>query len=85
MPQRVTRERLPQIVQELNRRELAPRDQPPTLVPGPRGILTVPWLKFPLYQNVMHRISGVAYSVSMWAFHRAHSADAFLASVGVYS
>ena len=29
MPQRVTRERLPQIVQELNRRELAPRDQPP--------------------------------------------------------
>jgi len=54
-------------------------------VPGSRGILTVPWLKFPLYQNVMHRISGVAYSVSMWAFHGAHSADAFLASVGVYS
>src|SRR6516225_4541966 len=63
----------------------SPRSTAPLwcLVPG--GILTVPWLNFPFYQNVMHRISGVAYSVSMWAFHRAHSADAFLASVGGYS
>jgi hypothetical protein len=34
--------------------------------------------------NFMHDIEGVALNTSVWAFYRAHWADAHLASIGVH-
>lgn len=84
MPHRVAQERLPDILQELNRREMAPRDQPPHFGAWCRGNSgnTLAYVSF--LPNVMHNTAGIALNVSIWAFHRAHWADAYLASIGVY-
>jgi hypothetical protein len=84
MPHSVARERLPGILQELNRREMAPRDQPPHFGAWCQGNSgnTLTYVSF--LPNVMHGTAGIALNVSIWAFHRAHWADAYLASIGVY-
>jgi hypothetical protein len=84
MPHVVARERLPDILQELNRREMAPRDQPPHFgawCEGNRAKLA--YVSF--LPNAMHDTAAVALNVSIWAFHRAHWADAYLASIDVHS
>jgi hypothetical protein len=84
MPHRVNRERLADIAQELNRREMDPRDQPPHFGGWCEGSAenTLAYVSF--LPNVMHDIEGIALNVSTWAFHRAHWADAYLASIGVH-
>lgn len=84
MPHPVARERLPDILQELNRREMAPRDQPPHFGAWCQGNSgnTLAYVSF--LPNAMHNTAGIALNVSIWAFHRAHWADAYLASIGVY-
>jgi hypothetical protein len=84
MPHRVTRERLADILQDLNHREMAPRDQPPHFGAWCGGHLenTLAYVSF--LPNFMHSTVGIALNVSIWAFHRAHWADAYLASIGVH-
>jgi hypothetical protein len=85
MPHRVNPERLPEILVDLNRREMAPRDQPPHFGAWCQGNSenTLAYVSF--LPNVMHHTEGVALNVSIWALHRAHWADAYLASIGVHS
>jgi hypothetical protein len=85
MPHRVSRERLPEILVDLNRREMAPRDQSPHFGAWCQGNSenTLAYVSF--LPNVMHHTEGVALNVSIWALHRAHWADAYLASIGVHS
>jgi len=85
MPHRVSREQLPGILADLNRREMAPRDQPPHFGAWCQGNSedTVAYASF--LPNAMHRTEAVALNVSIWAFHRAHWVDAYLASIGVHS
>jgi hypothetical protein len=84
MPHRVSRERLAEILVDLNRREMAPRDQPPHFGAWCQGNSenTLAYVSF--LPNVMHHTEGVALNFSVWALHRAHWADAYLASIGVY-
>jgi hypothetical protein len=85
MPHRVTREWLPNVLSDLNRKEMAPRDQPPHFGAWCQGNSeeTVAYVSF--LPNFMHSTEGVALNVSTWAFHRARWADAYLASIGVHS
>jgi hypothetical protein len=83
MPHVVAREQLPYILQELNRKEMAPRDQPPHFGAWCEGNCDrLAYVSF--LPNVLHDTAGIALNVSIWAFHRAHWADAYLASIGVY-
>lgn len=84
MPHRLTQERLADILQDLNRKEMAPRDQPPHFGAWCEGNWenTVAYVSF--LPNVMHGTFGIALNVSIWALHRAYWADAYLASIGVH-
>jgi hypothetical protein len=86
MPHSVSGDRLPAIIQDLNRREMSPRDQPPHFGAWCQGRAenTLAYVSF--LPNALHEaVAGVALNVSIWAVHRAHWADAYLASVGVHS
>jgi hypothetical protein len=83
LPHRVSREQLPKILADLNRREMAPRDQPPHFGAWCQGNLENSLAYVSFLPNVMHHTDGVALNVSIWALHRAHWADAYLASIGV--
>jgi hypothetical protein len=84
MPHRVAPDRIADILLELNREEMAPRDRPPHFGAWCQGHSesTLAYISF--LPNVMHRIAGVALNVSIWAQHRAGFANAYLASLGVY-
>jgi hypothetical protein len=84
MPHRVTRERLAGILLDLNRREMAPRDQPPHFGVWSEGSSgnTLAYVSF--LPNLMHDIFGIALNVSIWALHRAHLTDTYLTSIGVH-
>jgi hypothetical protein len=58
---------------------MAPRDQPPHFGAWCQGNSgnTLTYVSF--LPNIMHNTANIALNVSIWAFHRAHWADAYLA------
>jgi hypothetical protein len=84
MPHQVKdKEKLDQLVIQLNRMEWAPRDLAPHFgawCPGRVG-MNLAYVCF--LPNALYPIKGIATNVSLWAWYRARWANAVLASLGV--
>lgn len=83
MPHQIADEdRLDAVIGELNRIEMAPQDLPPHFGAWCRGKLGNNPAYVSFLPNDLHHVHGLAVNMSVWALHRAHLADAMLATMG---
>ena len=73
---------LHRVIGELNRLELAPHDLPPHFGAWCQGKLGNNPAYVCFLPNALHGATGIALNVSIWAFHRAHWADAMIVALG---
>lgn len=85
MPHCVAPDRLPDILQDLNRREMSPTDQPPHFGAWCEGNSESTLAYASFLPNLLHRTENVAFNVSIWALYRARIANDYLASIGINS
>jgi len=84
MPHQISnKERLDDVLAELNLLEMQGNDLPPHFGAWCRGSRDTNPAYVTFLPNSLHRTNGIALNVSTWAMNRAQLADAMLATMGI--
>ena len=84
MPHQIKdKEKLAQLIMQLNRMEWAPQDLAPHFGAWCHGRVGMNLAYVSFLPNALYPIKGMATNVSLWAWYRARWANAVLASLGV--